>query len=170
VILAGRSTGDNGLPVAASGPLDTLLSMLTTNQKGFIAEQAVILECAKRAIPVSRPLDDQRYDLVLDLGSRLLRVQCKWAVRDGEVVSIRTRRCRRGREGLIHRRYQAGEIDCIAAYCLDTGTSYLLPTELSIERASVLLRLSPTRNGQAAGIRWARDYEFGATLNSLLGP
>jgi hypothetical protein len=52
--------------------------MLTTNQKGFIAEQAVILECARRASPVSRPLDDQRYDLVLDLGSRLLRVQCKW--------------------------------------------------------------------------------------------
>jgi hypothetical protein len=71
---------------------------------------------------------------------------------------------------LIHRRYQAGEIDCIAAYCLDTGTSYLLPTELSIERAAVQLRLTSTRNGQAARIRWARDYEFGATLNSLLGP
>jgi hypothetical protein len=29
--------------------------------------------------------------------------------------------------------------------------------------------LEPTRNNQAAGIRWARDYELGATLNALLG-
>jgi len=48
--------------------------------------------------------------------------------------------------------------------------TYLLPTELSIERAAVQLRLTPTRTGQAAGIRWARDYEFGATLTALLGP
>jgi hypothetical protein len=144
--------------------------MLTTNQKGFVAETAVIHECAQRGVPVSKPLDDQRYDLVLDLGSKLLRVQCKWAARVGDVVSIRTRTSRRGREGHIHRSYGPNEIDAIVAFCAETGRCYLLPHELSVDRAMVQLRLEPTKNNQAAGVRWARDYEFGATLSALLGP
>ena len=143
---------------------------MTTNQKGLIAETAVIHECAKLSVPVLVPLDDQRYDLALDLGTRFLRVQCKWAVVKGEVVEIRTRTCRRAREGLVHRRYEPGEIDAIAAYCDATASCYLLPDELSVDRATVCLRLAPTKNNQQERVRWARDFEFGATLRGLLGP
>jgi hypothetical protein len=143
--------------------------MLTTNQKGFVAETAVIHECAKLGVPVSKPLDDQKYDLIFDLGENLLRVQCKWAALNGEVVVIRTRTCRRGREGLIHRSYAPGEIDAIAAFCPDTHRCYFLPHELSVDRVAVQLRVAPTRNNQASGIRWARDFELGATLSALLG-
>src|SRR4051794_22915992 len=55
----------------------SLFSVLTTNQKGTIAEMAVVLECAKAGIGVSRPIDDERYDLVLDLRPQLPRIQCK---------------------------------------------------------------------------------------------
>jgi hypothetical protein len=144
--------------------------MLTTNQKGLIAEQAIIYECVKLGVGVAKPLDDERYDLILDVGRELIRVQCKWSVRSGDVVVIRTRRCRRGREGLIHRSYAADEIDAVAAFCAETERCYLLPHELSVARAAVQLRLGPTKNNQAAGIRWARDYEFGATLSAFLGP
>jgi hypothetical protein len=143
--------------------------MLTTNQKGFIAETAVIHECARLGVPVARPLDDQRYDLIFDLGAKLLRVQCKWAARAGDVVAIRTRTCRRAREGLIHRSYGPDEIDAIAAFCIETERCYLLPHELSVDRVMVQLRLGPTKNNQAVGIRWASDYEFTAKLLPLLG-
>ena len=145
------------------------MAVLTTNQKGFVAETAVIHECAKLAVPVAKPLDDQRYDLILDLGNRFLRVQCKWANLHGDVVVIRTRTCRRAREGLIHRPYAPGEIDAIAAFCAGNQRCYLLPNELSVSRAAVQLRVRPTRNNQAIGIRWARDFELGATLSALLG-
>jgi hypothetical protein len=158
------------LPVAASGRLDRVFSVLTTNQKGLVAEQAVILECVRLGITVAKPLDDERYDLIVDLGTSMLRLQCKWAVSDGDVVSIRTRRCRRGREGFIHRGYEPNEIDAIAAFCAATRACYLLPHELSVNRAAVQLRLGPTKNNQAVGVRWARDYEFGATLRALQGP
>jgi hypothetical protein len=144
--------------------------MLTTNQKGFIAETAVLHECAKLHVSVAKPLDDQKYDLIFDLGKKLLRVQCKWAARIGNVVVVRTRTSRRGPEGHIHRSYSREEIDAIAAFCVDTGICYLLSHDLSVDRAAVQLRLEPTKNNQAAGIRWARDYEFGATLTALLGP
>jgi PD-(D/E)XK endonuclease len=144
--------------------------MLTTDQKGTIAELAIALEAMRHEVGVFRPLSDERYDLIFDVGSQLLRIQCKWAAQVGEVVVIRTRRSRRGREGPVYRYYEPHEIDAVAAYCADTDACYLLPHALSVERAAIQLRLSPTRNNQSTGIQWARDYEFGATLQALRGP
>jgi hypothetical protein len=72
-------------------------------------------------------------------------------------------------EGLIHRSYRPGEIDAVAAYSPDTERCYLLPAELSVECAGVQLRVAPTKNNQAAGIRWAQDFEFAARIRQLLG-
>jgi hypothetical protein len=36
---------------------------LTTNQKGVIAETAIVHRAAKLGYGVARPLDDERYDL-----------------------------------------------------------------------------------------------------------
>jgi hypothetical protein len=55
--------------------------MLTTNQKGAVAETAIALAALELGIGVYRPLADERYDLILDLRPKLLRVQCKWAAR-----------------------------------------------------------------------------------------
>ncbi len=143
---------------------------LTTNQKGLIAETAISREAARLGIGVAIPLGDQPYDLILDLGHELMRVQCKWAARRGDVVVVRCRRCRRGAEGFIHRGYERGEIDAIAAYCAELEACYLLPLELSIDRAAVQLRLAATRNNQRSGINWAKDFEFEATLERLPGP
>jgi hypothetical protein len=127
--------------------------MLTTNQKGFIAETAVMHECAQLGVPVLKPLDDQRYDLVLDLGSRVLRVQCKWAARVGDVIAIRTRTSRRGPNGHIHRSYGADEIDAIVAFCAETGRCYLLPNSRSTERqcSCVSNRRKTTRQPESVG-------------------
>jgi len=79
-------------------------------------------------------------------------------------------RHRRGPDGFIKRQYEPGEIDVIAPHCEPLGTTYLLPPELSISRNVVRLRVSPARNNQRAGVRMARDFEFEATIQRLLGP
>ncbi len=145
-------------------------NQLTTDQKGALAEQAIALAALRAGVGVFRPLGDERYDLIFDLRPRLYRVQCKWAARIGDVVVIRTRTARRARSGLVYRYYEPGEIDAVAAYCLDTDRCYLLPHALSVGRAAVQLRLAPARNNQQTGVRWARDYEFEATIGSLPGP
>jgi hypothetical protein len=144
--------------------------MLTTDQKGIVAETAIAAMALAAGVGVAKPLGDERYDLIFDLEPQLLRVQCKWALRTGDVVAVWCRRVRRGPEGQIRRRYMGHEIDLIAAYCAELGTAYLLPHGLSVERAAVRLRLAPTRNSQACGINWARDFELGATLKRLQGP
>jgi len=144
--------------------------VLTTDQKGVLAEQAIAFEALKYGAGVSRPLGDERYDLVFDLRPRLLRVQCKWAVKRRDVVVIMCRTTRRGPNGYLPRTYDEGEIDAIAAYCQATEHCYLLPEELSLMRTGIQLRLVPPRNKQVTRIHWARDYELGATLVRRLGP
>ena len=79
--------------------------MLTTDQKGAIAESAILHAAIKLGIGVYRPLfDGGRYDFIFDLGTRLLRVQCKWAARRGDVVVVRCYSCRRTRDGQLKRR------------------------------------------------------------------
>lgn len=75
-----------------------------------------------------------------------------------------------GREGLRRRLYSCDDVDAFAAYSPDTGRCYYLDAAEYAERTQVLLRLNATKNNQAAGINWARDFEFAATLNGTLGP
>jgi hypothetical protein len=63
--------------------------------------------------------------------------------------------------------YSRDEVDILAAYCHDTRLSYLLPPTVFEGRSAVTLRLAPSRNNQELGIRWAKDYEFAATLSRL---
>ena len=147
-----------------------MLPVLTTNQKGVLAEAKVIVAALEHGLGVSRPIDDERYDLILDLRPSLLRVQCKWAQRVGDVVSAHLGTSRRGPEGLINQRYRRGEFDAFALYCRDTDLSYLLPADQFVSNRQVHLRLAPSRNNQSARIHWAREFEFGATLVRLSGP
>jgi hypothetical protein len=138
--------------------------MLTTDQKGAVAELKIATRAAELGVGVWGPYTVERYDLIFDLRSGLVRVQCKWASRYGDVVVVRCYRNRRNREGLLRQYYSADDIDAYAAYCADVDECYFLPIERFAHRIAIQLRLGPTRNNQARGINWARDYEFAATL------
>ena len=133
---------------------------LTTDQKGAIAEQGVVWAATKLGIPVLKPvIEGLRYDLVFDLGA-LVRVQCKWASRDGDVLVVRCYSCRRGPRGMIVKKYSSVEIDAFAAYAPATGRCYFLPVTEFADKRNIYLRLAPTRNNQKTGVRWADDYDF----------
>jgi hypothetical protein len=55
----------------------------------------------------------------------------------------------------------SGEIDMFAVYCPANDQVYAVPvTDAPLTDCS--LRLDPTRNGQADGVRWAAEYELPA--------
>lgn len=118
-------------------------------------------------IGVLRPSADERYDLVFDLRSEFVRVQCKWAARVGDTVVLRCQRCRRTANGLVKRSYAREDVDAFAFYCPDTRCCYFLRFEEVAPGGEMRLRLSPTLNNQARRVHWARDFEFGATLRPL---
>jgi hypothetical protein len=138
-------------------------SDLTTNQKGAIAETAIAHEAIKLGLDVYTPVaEGGRYDLILGLGPRLLRVQCKWARLVDGVVAVRLRTSRHSARGYVRTKYSPTEIDAAAAYCPDLEECYLLPISLVAGKNMISLRVSPTRNGQTRGLNWARQYRLGA--------
>ena len=144
---------------------------LTTNQKGLIAENAVIREAILLGIGVARPLDDERYDLILDFGPTLVRAQCKWAVRKGDIVLVNCYTSRRGPHGMIIRRYSEDEIDAFVAYCAELDRCYYLPRDEFDGKRFVHLRLAPSKNNQRAKTNAAGEYEFDAKLAAhVYGP
>lgn len=143
--------------------------MLTTDQKGAIAEAAIALAALELGIGVSRPLVERPYDFIFDLGTKLVRIQCKWAVRRGDVVIVRCYRSRRNADGLLNRSYTTDEIDGFAAYNDELRTCYFLPLERFPRRRAIQLRLGRTRNNQKHGVNWAADHEFAATLGRQPG-
>src|SRR5215203_1276474 len=90
---------------------------MTTTQIGAIAEAAITYHVTKLGIVVLKPLiERRRYDLVLDTGDLLLRTQCKWARRNGDVVVIRSGTRRHTPNGNDHGTDSASRIDGVAAW------------------------------------------------------
>jgi PD-(D/E)XK endonuclease len=143
--------------------------VLTSDQKGAVAELAIAAAAADLGIGVWSAFTVERYDLIFDLRPGLLRVQCKWAARRVDVIIVRCYRNRRNRAGLLRQFYSPTDIDAYAAYCADVCKCYLLPIDEFANRISIQLRLGPTKNSQALGINWAKDYELAARLG-LAGP
>jgi prevent-host-death family protein len=139
--------------------------VLTSNEKGNIAKAAIALEAIKLGIDVLKPIAEHgRYDLVFDLGERLLRVQCKWGSLDRAlgVICVRVGGSRYTPNGYVTNTYSADEVDAIAVYCGDLEETFLVPIEVAADKRQLHLRLEAPRNSQRACINLAHDYQLGA--------
>ena len=139
-----------------------------TNIKGSVAELRIAAAATELGIPVLQPMTEHgRYDLVFEIGGRLLRIQCKWARVESDVVVVRLCNYRITTRGRKRTKYLAGEIDGVAAYCGDLDRVYLLPPELVVGRSQLHLRLGPPRNSQRAALHWATEYELHGAVAQL---
>ena len=101
---------------------------------------------------------NHRYDLVVDLGDRFVTVQCKTGrLRKGRIV-FNARSTRVNSKGFHSRDYR-GQVDAFAVFCPDTDAVYVVTVDESTS-SDVCLRVEPTANGQAKGVRWASDHEL----------
>src|SRR5436189_2132226 len=67
----------------------TFVHRETGNHKGAVAEAKIAAAAIELGIPVLKPVSEHgRYDLVFEMGTRLLRIQCKWANRRDDVVVV----------------------------------------------------------------------------------
>ncbi len=142
--------------------------MLTPNDKGNIAEAEIVAAATRLGVGVLRPMmEHARYDLAFELGDRLLRIQCKWARLDGQVVVVHLAGFRYTATGHVRRRYTPDEIDAVAAYCDELDRCYLIDADVIDGMSALHLRLTPPRNGQRACLNWAADYELAGAIAQL---
>jgi hypothetical protein len=105
--------------------------------------------------------ENTRYDLVIDNGERLARVQCKTGrLRDGAVEFAVSSTYGHHQNPATARRSYSGQIDYFVVYSPETAGVYLVPIEDVPTRAIARLRVVPPRNGQTRRIRPAANYEI----------
>jgi hypothetical protein len=131
----------------------------STSRLGNIARGAVAAVLLQAGKCVLLPMnDDQRYDLVIDEGSRFVRVQCKYGRLRNAVVTFQT--CSNNLAS--GRRHYREAVEYFGVYCGELGTSYLVPVDhVPLRMGS--LRVGAARNNQSQKIRWAKDYLIGET-------
>jgi len=125
---------------------------------------ALILALRERGFAVFVPFgENTRYDLVIDDGQRLARVQCKTGRLRGGVVQFKTCSSYAHHSNPASRaRDYVGEIDYFAIYCPETKGAYLVPIEEMPPRWSGSLRVDPPGNGQSRRVRNASDFVIGS--------
>jgi len=144
------------------------MNELTPSQKGAAAEAAIAAAVIELGLIVLRPLcEGARYDLVIDLEPELVRIQCKLARQLAGVLSVRLQTCRYTPGGYVKTSYSAHEVDAIVAYSPGLHRCFLIPIGEAAGRRAIHLRLDPTKNNQAQGIKWAREYELGPMIDRL---
>ncbi len=143
---------------------------LSPSQKGASAEAEISAAAIRLGLIVLRPLSEGgRYDLVIDTGDHLIRVQCKWAARHGAVLNAYTVTSRHTPRGYVRSTYSAAEVDAIGVFASDPGECYLLPIAHVAGHRLISLRIAPTGNNQASNVRWASHYELEVSLRRHWG-
>jgi hypothetical protein len=138
-----------------------LKTPLTRKGKGDLAELKVACDLVERGYMIAFPYgEDNDFDLIVLRGEKTERVQVKYSAATKGVIEVRCR-SHSLTNGKIRRtkHYTADTIDWLAVYEPTTDRCFYIPaSELGSGRWMILLRLTPTRNGQLAGVHHAEDY------------
>ena len=127
-----------------------------TNKIGDICEVKVLADLVGKGYTVLQPFgDNARYDLVVDNGTKFIRIQCKSGrLRDGCVL-FNTYSTHTHRGGAAKKGY-AGEADVFASYCPDTDEVYYVSVD-EAPTARLQLRVEPPTKCDSK-IKYAKSY------------
>lgn len=135
---------------------------LTTQQKGITTEISVAAYFLSLGYNVSQPFcQDSKYDLIVDVNNKLLRLQVKTArLLNEDTIIFNCRSTTKNSQTNKSRYYQEDEIDYFATYW--NNKAYLVPiSECSAEKR---LHLTPVeKNNQC----YIEDYLGSEVLKNL---
>lgn len=126
---------------------------------GSVTELKIMTAFIELGYNCSQPYgDSEKYDFIVDIEGKLLRIQCKAAVpyNDGDAFTVDLRRKDYTHEGNIFTNYSHDEIDYFATYF--DGKCYLIPLKENSTRRR--FRIKPPKQNQTKYVSYARDYEL----------
>jgi hypothetical protein len=112
---------------------------MDTKLKGDIAEQAVILHALRQGWGVLTPVGDRLpYDLALDIGTRLIRIQVKsaWYDEAKDNYVIDNRRTKTNRRQMLRDSYSSLDFDFAIAYVEELSVFYVFPVDIFVSYGS----------------------------------
>lgn len=128
-----------------------------TKSIGELSEMFVALQLARAGYSVAKPFgENTRYDLLIDDGRAISRVQVKTGRLRHGAVEWNCCSTHGHRRGPSFRSY-VGQVDFFGIYCPQLQSAYLVPIDKTSRRSSSL-RVVPTKNRQTRRVRWASDF------------
>lgn len=132
---------------------------MNTTRCGDISTARILARFLELGYSVLLPWGSARYDLALDMGDKLIRVQCKTGrLRKGCVMFNTASNLYGGR-----RIGYTGDADLFAVYCPDTELVYTVPVA-GAATGFMQLRVEVAANPHP-WIRWAKDHELKQEFN-----
>ena len=128
---------------------------MLTGERGNLSEARILAAFVDNGYFVSIPFGSgHKYDFVIDDSTHLYRVQCKTGrIKNGTLVFNAYSMPGNGSVKTSYR----GLADIFAVLNPHDDSVYLIPVD-DVGVSEVSLRLIPTLNNQAQGVRWAKFY------------
>lgn len=125
-----------------------MTEVVSSKAKGDIGEQIIILRALKRGWAVLVPIGDRLpYDLVIDTGKSLLKVQVRSGFPRNGKWEIPVRKIYVGMKGPVASTYQSGDFDILIGCDLESEICYVIPnSEWSKRTTSITVRPSSPFN------------------------
>lgn len=134
---------------------------LSTKQKGNITEMQCAIALMQKGYKISFPYgEDCKYDMIVDTGSKLYRVQCKTAsplANKEDGFKFKTRSTIITTHGAKASSYSEDDIELFAT--MYEGKCYIVPVQ-DCGNNEKTLRFHYPSNGQRKGISLAENYEL----------
>lgn len=128
-------------------------------ERGNLSEAKILAAFVAAGYLVSVPFGaGHKYDFVIDDSTCLLRVQCKTGrIKNGALLF---NGYSKSGNGAVRTSYR-GLADLFAVLNPHDDNVYIVPVN-EVGMTDVSLRLAPTLNKQAQGVRWAEIYRLGS--------
>lgn len=134
---------------------------MNKKEKGEISEAKITAELIEEGYTVLQPFgENTRYDLVIDDGNSLKKIQCKSAWKfdeDGKSIKFKTRSVRTNASGTTNDPYTKDEIDIFAVYYSGRDEVYMVPVE-ETPSSSMTLRYSKSKHASSSNL--AHEYRL----------
>lgn len=140
---------------------------MNTKQVGSVTELECITYFMKLGYNVSIPFgENSKYDFILDVGNKLLKIQCK-TCRAGRTYNSIVISAQSHHKNSISNKvanYSVTDIDYFATFYQDN--CYLIPVEICLSSYKQF-NLGHTKNNQTKNVNFLYDYDAKQILNML---
>lgn len=136
-------------------------------QHGISTELKSILFFNEKGYIVSIPYGNAgRYDLLVDTGKKILKIQCKTASKNANgSYTVCTSNTSMKSQGNIRKYYTKDQIDFIMTFI--ENEAVFIPVELIEKTASKVFRAELPKNGNTKNCNMIQDYSFDKIFNKV---
>ena len=118
-------------------------------QIGEVTEAVIVAILLSKGFGISKPYGDNcSYDLLVDFGDKISKVQIKTGKLKGNKIIFNTARNRINTQKSYRKSYTEEEVDIFLVYCYETEKVYKIPN-IKLPKSSMVLRVENSTNSSS---------------------